>query len=275
MPAIQPARLKQQAALLAGHFSEPPAFIRSLHHLLDQYADRTQRPGLAGASSSLLTAYRVQLPVLRQIVAELAPLADEQPQDALLLVDALWEQPYLECRLLAAALIGKIPADCMEAVIERVERFIRSKPEERILNTLLEQGLARLRREKPGNVFILIESWLSKASVNDQKNGLRALLAILDEGQIENLPTLFRLIQPFTRSVAAVVRPELLDVLISLARCSPRETAFFLRQSLELPNSPDTPWLIRQTARYFPADIQESLRAAVRGVEWKPETKSS
>jgi hypothetical protein len=64
-----------------------------------------------------------------------------------------------------------------------------------------------------------------------------------------------------------------LDVLIALARCSPRETAFFLRQSLELPNSPDTPWLIRQTARYFPADIQESLRAAVRGVEWKPEAK--
>ena len=48
MPAIQPVRLKRQSALLVEQFNNPAAFIRSLHHLLEFYADRVHRPGQAG-----------------------------------------------------------------------------------------------------------------------------------------------------------------------------------------------------------------------------------
>jgi hypothetical protein len=61
MPAIQPARLRQQAALMVEHFDQPAAFVRSLHHLLEYYADRAHRPGQAGKPPALLAAYNVPL----------------------------------------------------------------------------------------------------------------------------------------------------------------------------------------------------------------------
>ena len=74
MPAINPARLKQQAALLADHFDSPAAFVRSLHHLLDYYSERVQRTGQAGVMPTLLPAYRVRPQVLRLVLQELSVL---------------------------------------------------------------------------------------------------------------------------------------------------------------------------------------------------------
>ena len=76
--------------------------MRSLHHLLDFYADRARRPGQSGKPAPLIDAYKVHPPVLRHILQELIPLAAENPDAGLALCDALWEQPYLEFRLLAS-----------------------------------------------------------------------------------------------------------------------------------------------------------------------------
>jgi hypothetical protein len=103
--------------------------------------------------------------------------------------------------------------------------------------------------------------------VYQQQQGLRALLPMINDPRFENLPVFFRLIAPLTRTAPSAVRPDLLDVLESLARRSPPETAFFLRQTLDTPNSPDTPWLIRQCLRAFPDELQASLRETVRGLD--------
>jgi hypothetical protein len=55
-----------------------------------------------------------------------------------------------------------------------------------------------------------------------------------------------------------------MDLLIALARRSPKETAYTLRQILEAPEVHDSAWLTRQVMRYFPAETQDSLRAALR-----------
>jgi len=71
-------------------------------------------------------------------------------------------------------------------------------------------------------------------------------------------------LSPFLRTAPLPIRPDVLDVVAGLARRSPRETAFMLRQNLEAPDNPDTSLLIRQSLPHFPKDIQESLRLAVR-----------
>jgi hypothetical protein len=58
-----------------------------------------------------------------------------------------------------------------------------------------------------------------------------------------------------------------LDALNALARRSPKETAYFLRQMAEIPNSPDAAWLIRRCLPEFPPEIQPGLRSAAREVE--------
>jgi hypothetical protein len=241
--------------------------VRSLHYLFDFYADRAQRSGRSGEPQPLVTAYHVRPPVLRQVLAELARRADEQPEHALALCEALWNEPYLEFRLLAAAFLGQIPTRPPEEVQRRLQIWLVSKPEVRLSQALLDQGLRRMRLENPEAAIALAAGWLEAGNdVYQQQLGLRALLPMINDLRFENLPVFFRLIVPLTRTAPTALRPDLLDVLESLARRSPPETAFFLRQTLDTPNSPDTPWLIRQCLRAFPDELQASLRETVRGL---------
>ena len=260
MPAIHPARLKHQAALLAEHFDDSPAYVRSLHHLLDSYAERIHRPGQAGTPAPLLAAYKVRPPVLRQVLQELVPLARENPEAGLGLCDALWEQPNLEFRLLAAALLGQIPCNQPELILTRIRAWVQPDVEARLLEPLFTQGIGCLRREHPGEVIILAGDWLQQKDLFYQQLGLRIMLSFIDDPQYENLPAFYRLVQPLVRSAPARLRPDILEVLAALIRRSPNETAYFLRQTAALPNSPDTPFLIRQLLRDFPEDFQNGMR---------------
>jgi len=264
MPAIQPARLRQQASLLAEYYDQPAAFVRSLHHLFDIYADRTHRSGQVGEPSPLLAAYNVKPPVLRQVLRELAPLAASRPEQALDLCDALWEQPYLEFRLLGATLLGQVSGQPAELILNRVAAWVKAGQEDRLIRALLTQGLAGLRREDPDRLMELIEEWLDSPDVYYQKLGLRTLAPVAADPDFENLPVFFRLITGLVREAPLPLRPDLLDLLATLAHRTPRETAYYLRQSLDATHSSATAWLIRQSLREFPVDIQDGLRAVAR-----------
>ena len=93
MPAIQPARLKKQVALLAVKFHQPDLFVRELHALLHHYSDHTHRSGQAGLPSPLIGSYNTPPPVMRQIWLALTPLVNSHPAEVILLCDALWAEP--------------------------------------------------------------------------------------------------------------------------------------------------------------------------------------
>ena len=270
MPAIQPARLRQQVALLAEDFDDPPAYTRSLHFLLDFYSDRARRPGKTGRPGPLLIAYNVRSPVLRMLAKELDPLIQENPAGGLDLCDALWAEPYLEFRLLAAMLLGQIPPNPPEEITDRLRGWITTDVELFLIEALLHHGIERLHREQPQAFLRLIESWMESTNTFQQQLGLRALVRLINDPTFENLPVFFRLIQPLCQAAPAALRPDLLDVLSALARRTPQETAYFLRQTLIFPDSPDTPWLIRQSLSKFPFELRSSLRQAMRDAETLP-----
>jgi hypothetical protein len=266
MPAITLARLRQQAALLAEHFDQPAAFVRSLHHLLEFYADRTHRPGQAGEPPPLLAAYSVSQPVLRQILLELIPRAEIEPEKGLALCDALWAEPVLEFRMLAAWLLGTLPAP-PATILNRAQSWIQAYSDERLLAALLQFGLAHVRSEHPNQLFQQVGIWLEDPSRFAQQIGLRALIPLLSSAEYDNLPAIFQLITPFARQIPAQLRPDLLDAMHALALRSPQETAYFLHENLNALDNPDTPWLIRQCLADFPPEIQEGLRLAAREAE--------
>jgi hypothetical protein len=266
MPAIYPARLRKQVAMVAEHFDQPAAFVRSLHHLLEFYADRAHRPGKSGEPAPLLDAYNVRPPVLREIVLGLAPSIKNEPDAGLALCDALWEQEYLEFRILAVKMLGLVPPQATsQDIVKRVDRWAKEAHEEQIKEILLNEGLASFRKEESEQFFRLVKNWLESESPAYQSLGLSALLPVIADSDFKNLPLFFRMSQPFCRVAPASIRPAVLDLLAALANRSPQETAFFLRQTLEMPNSPDTAWLIRHVVTAFPEEFQEGLRAAARG----------
>ncbi len=165
MPAIQPARLRQQAALLAQSSSQPEVFIRSLHHLLESYADNARHSGQGGEIPPLIDAYYVRPPVLRRLVIELNPYAREDPQTAIVLAKALWQQPYLEFRQLAASLLGLVPVEDPRPIVALLESWLSTRPEDRLIEALLVQGMQSLRRDRQDIYLQVVSNWLKRQEV--------------------------------------------------------------------------------------------------------------
>ncbi len=264
MPAIQLSRLKLQSAQLAEKFNQPAVFVRELNDILNFYADRAHRPGQSGRPHPLLPAYNTPAPVLRQVIMDLAQIVVQDPLSALNLADALWTQPYWECRLLATNLIGTAPVEPPDLILDRLQEWAETEPEDQVVEILLNQGFARIRKEGQESFLKLVEGWLKSAKLRQQQLGLRALLPLVADASFENLPVAFRLLTPYVRSVAPLLRPDLLAVLYKLAQRSPQETAYFFRQNLGIPDNPDTPWVTRQVLKEFPRDIQAALRLALQ-----------
>jgi hypothetical protein len=260
MPAIQLARLKLQTGKLRDYYQQPQLFIRELRQLLEFYTERSHRSGQSGTPHPLTPAYNVPPPVIRQVITEITPLIKEYPAEACLLADELWEQKHLEFKMLAAAVLGMLPVEPPEPIISRLELWLKTS-EEKLLETLVNRGLGRLLKETPQQYFKLIQDWIDSPDWKDQQIALRALLIPAKLESFENLPILFRLLAPLVRASVPGLRPELVAVFKVLAKRSPPETVYFLKQNLYYS---DTFWVARQVLRDLPPLEQESLRAALK-----------
>jgi hypothetical protein len=264
VPAIQPFKLRQQIALLVEKFEDPPGFIRGVHDLLEFYADRAQRPGQAGIPSLLTPAYRVQGQVIKQIILELIPLVSDNPDQCLILCDSLWKEEYFELKQLSAMLLGRIPQLPLKEVITRIQIWLTPHLDRQLIDEVLLQIFQQLHQKQPLYANQLIQEWLTSPKSFHQKLGLFALLIQVRDQGFENLPIVYRLIQPFVLNAPSELRPDLLDIIIALAHRSPKETAFFLKELLSFSDKPGTSWVIRQVGEEFPEDIKKVLKEAVR-----------
>jgi hypothetical protein len=264
MPAIQPARLKHQTAHLAAVFEQPEEFQKALVNLLNFYADHTHRAGQIVVPLPLLEAYQVPGPVLREIIFELKPIARAKPQATLQLSQYIWQEPILECRLIASALIGQIPPFPPEKPAQLIQEWLETKPENRILQTLIDQGMSRLRREQTLFYLEMVKEWLSRSSFDHRRYGLWALYYLAIDPDYRNLPEIYYLLIPFLRSIPNELRPDILNILQNLAHHAPQETAYFLKQNLNRSDASDIIWLTRQLIQEFPQPIQENLRESLR-----------
>ena len=264
MPAIQPARLKKQTGELADNFNEPAIFIRKLFHFFEYYSERTQRPGQSGEPPALIDAFYVRHPVLRQVVHELTPLVETYPLEAVELCDVLWQQPYLEFKILAANLLGKIPEAHFDHVIERVTTRVIDEKDDQVINVLLTDGLSSVREVKPAIVLDLAKKWFSDNEIKHQRLGLQTIIPLIRDQNYDLLPVIFQLIQPYALRVPGELQHYTLESLKALARLSPRETSYFLQNSLLHPDNVDTAWIIRRCIDDFPADIKSELKVLSR-----------
>jgi hypothetical protein len=264
MPAIQPARLKQQAADLANTFDQPAIFIRGLHALLDLYTDHTHRSGQSGEPSPLMGAYNAPPPVMRQVWFELNRLIKIHPENIYPLCDALWAESNLDLKLLAAQLLDQCPVEAPEPLIDRLQSWIRSGLDTHLLDALLEHGLMKVHHHAPDQALELVASWLSSSELTLQQAGLRAIPPIIKSLGTQSLPDIFRQLTPFIRIAPSRFRHDILADLTALINASSSETAYWLRQNLSVPNNPDTAWLVRQVLGEFPQETRAGLRQAMK-----------
>lgn len=264
MPAIQLARLKIQVTELLTYFTAPDDFLREMHAMLDFYADRTRRSGQSGKPKPLIQAYGVPRQVMRRIESDLTPLVIADPESALLLADQLWLDAWYESRLLAIAVLGLLPPDPVDVIVDRLQTWGKGCRDDALLETLLDKGAAPIRTEFSDEYFGLVENWLSSRDLSSRKVGLRAMPALIQNPEFENLPALYRLLAPLVRESASALEMDLIHVVRALGERSPQETTFFLQQNLKAPHKSGLGVITRRSLDVFPPELEESLREILR-----------
>ena len=111
--------------------------------------------------------------------------------------------------------------------------------------------------------FYKIAVWLSSDDLTEQQIGLNALKSLLSSRRIESFPQFISASDPIY-SESAPSDPSRCPRGSQCSAIRTPRTAYLLRQSLTTPESPDTALLIRKLLPVFPADLQESLRQALR-----------
>lgn len=266
MPAIDLARLKKQAARLADLFDQPDEFVRVLHDTLDFYVNRSLREVDAVAPASVLNTYRTPPVILQHIEIELAPLAAADPSAALDLADRLWDEGWLEMRLLAAALLGKIPPR-EERLLPRLTAWTMQVRDPSVRAALLDASLARLRKETPEQFLLLVGEWLKPERTRMWSNGIQALLPLIEDPNFHNLPPVFEMLEPIVKAAPGTLQNDFVDLFTSLHRASPTETVYFVRKVIA--NSPNliTATTFRRISPSLPPPLAEKIRDLVKPVQ--------
>jgi len=267
MPAIDLARLKKQTARLADLFDEPVMFLREMREILEFYVNRSLR-SQSVAPSSVLPTYRTPVVVLRQIEKELAPVAEMKPILALELADILWDEGWLETRLIAAFLLGQIPPQ-EERLLARLTAWTQAVRDPEVRAALLTTSLTRLRKETPDLFLVLVKEWLHPARQRMWSNGVQALVPLISSPDFDNLPPIFEVIEPVVKASPAALQFDLQELIITLFKASPDETTYFLQQVLKETRSPLPSIALRRMSPELPQELQSSLRDMLRRTKAK------
>jgi hypothetical protein len=94
--------------------------------------------------------------------------------------------------------------------------------------------------------------------------GLHALLPLIRDPDYQNLPPVFGSISPLLQSAPGAIQVELIEVISALARRTPKETVYYLRQVLTVAQGTGATRLIRKALPAFDAEGQASLKSALQ-----------
>lgn len=202
--------------------------------------------------------------IMRQLEVELRQPCEQQPAAAFALVEALWGEPILEFRMLATIILGMIPLQPPESVLQRIRTYAVPKIETHVIEALLNNGGRRIRRETPDLWIDLIDDWANAPSLGVQAIALRAIMITTMDEKFANFPPLFRIFSAVLQTGSSVLQAELQTTLMALLKYSPKETVYLLRQVLSLTSSATTRRLVRLSLSHVPAEYQNSLRQALQ-----------
>lgn len=263
MPAVNPTRLRFQIDELMHYFASPPEFHRRLSDLFSLYANRSLRYGDSTDVKPLIPMYNLPAPVFRQMQIDLILRVPAEAHSALALADELWQDRYYEVKQTALFILGIVPIDSPEPIIDRLQEWLSPDLDAILVNSLFAMGTKRIQEKYPKIWEQFIKTYLENSSLEAQSIGMKGLAEGLKNQHISNLPAVFRLLSPIIHHPDRKQLRDLEDLIKILANKSPIETAHFLRQSLSLSNSPDTERLFKQCIDFFPNNISNELKTVL------------
>jgi hypothetical protein len=203
---------------------------------------------------------------MRQIEQELAALASapENADAALALADRLWDEAWLETRLLAAFLLGRISPE-EGPLIARLTAWTSQVRDNELRARLLDASLLRMRKEAPDMFLHMLVEWLRPERTRLWPDAMHAAISAIKDPAFGNLPALMEALEPAVKAAPAELQLDLEDLCLALFRVSPTEAVFFVQQVLTTSDNPETSVAFRRMSPSLPQEIRDEIRELVRG----------
>jgi hypothetical protein len=262
MTAINPARLRIQCAGLGESFQEPSRFVSGLHDLLAFYGARIRQTSLSRTPLSIQT-YQVPGPVLKALELELDEQISKSPGQVLSLVDALWQEEWLEFRHLAVSLLGNTPGVKTKQVLSRIRSWMINCPTEDIRRQIMTRGLRLLTSEKPDQVLDFLRDLGASEKREDRQAALTGLVPFAENPDFDNFPAILNILRDILLVEETALVKEISTLLVSLQRRSDQETAYFLARQMATASKPRIFRVTRQVLGYFSRESQALLRESL------------
>lgn len=263
MPAIELTRLKIQSAKLINLFDQPSDFIMHLKTVLEYYKNRTLRVNPVTVAFNL-PSYQTPRPVMMQIEKDLEKLGEQFPSAAIDLVTSLWNASFYESRLLSAFILGTIPPRAAMSVLTNLPEWLYETKDQGIKNALLTTGLARLRKENPQTLLLLISEWLRAPGQKTQTWGLHAFIPLIEVLGFNDLPQFFEVLRPTIKAVSPDTQTDIQACIRKLYLISPAETVHYISEIIDqMSNSKKITEFLR-LFRGFPPAMQKELDAEIK-----------
>jgi len=265
MPAIELGRLQQQVAQLSDLFPRPSDYLRGVEDLLKSHGAPRHRQGRVKGVRPVLVSYEVPPPLLRLLTQEMNTQARRYPAEALLIADGLWSRLTLETRQLAIRLLGSIPgAMSPDEITSRLEAWAHENREQLLVPELAESGTQMLRINHQKELLKVAAKMVRSSDWRKQVFAIGSLQNLVNERQLAELPNIFDMLIDPCKDPDRKIRPELANLLTSLAQFSPMETEYFLQQTTSAEATEGAHWLARQAARALPEESRSRLRRVLR-----------
>jgi len=265
MPAIEFSRLRTKIELLSKVYHQPEQFLKDLQDLYFFYSDLTFQTGKSNAANvNALQTYRTPVIINRELERLLRPRAIAEPEETLNIIDQLWQTRFLEPCQLAASLLGDLPIQSADAVLERIQTWSLSGEKAELLDMLHAKATETIRREAPALWINTLRAWTKTQDPVLRKFGVLGLVPMLNDPDFDNLPTIFDFLQPIIAATDPHLAVTLLSIIEQLAQKSEPETVYFLKQIIRDSAKSDLPRFIRRAMPSFSEAAQLSLKNCLK-----------
>ncbi|HOJ01257.1 MAG TPA: DNA alkylation repair protein [Anaerolineaceae bacterium] len=258
MPAVDLTVLNSRLQSLQLFRSDARIYLQKLEDLLSMYSSEKTKLGETTPFQTLLRRLYVPDLVLEKIIETFPALTHDFLENAIDLLDTLWDREELEYKILAVNLLLCLPVEKREEISKRLLQWVSSTDEELLHSVVLAQ-LPFSHKENSTSIQTFIEHLMHMDDPEMRKLAFHILARVIEQKHFSDLPWVFNILAPFIEAASLQTYGQLNPVMTALIRKSEIETIAFLYEICTHANSTKARKYVRKIIHFFTPENQKYL----------------
>ena len=263
MPAVDLTSLNTRIQSLQLYREDSRMYVSKLEDLLALYASEKVKQGENVPLKTLLRQMHIPDLVLQKIVDTFPALAHDLPENALLILDELWNREELEYRILAIHLLTNLPAAYAQEINQRLPQWIITTDDAILHGVILEQ-ISKFDIVHSDSVHHFIEEIMHTDRLDLRRVAYEILAKMIRQNSFSDLPWVFDLITPIVSDASIKIYRELNLIFDALIQKSEIETTAYLADLYAQTESEKAKKYIRKIIPRFSGDNQAYLAKIIQ-----------